>query len=411
MPSARTSAIQPEHFAKFGQLLRFLRQRAGLTQRELSIAVGYSESQLSRLEQNQRPPDEAVLAARFVPALHIEHEPAWAARLLQLGAISRAPGNASEPALAAQAPAPPSNLPLQLTSFIGREQEIAQVRRLIGQRRMVTLTGPGGTGKTRLALAVAVELAPDFADGICFVNLAPVTDPDLVASSIAQALGISVPASQPPLKWLNGRLRDRQLLLVLDNLEQVLDAAPQLTALLTDCPRLKILVTSRVILRLSGEQVYAVPPLPVPQKHNPEDWHDLLSYASVALFVQRAQASLPDFQLTESTAPVVAEICARLDGLPLAIELAAARINVLGLHALLARLNSRLGPLTGGPRDLPARQQTLRNTIDWSYRLLAPSAQVLFARLGVFVGGWKLGAAEQVCGPGDDSTIEVVDGM
>jgi peptide/nickel transport system substrate-binding protein len=254
-------------------------------------------------------------------------------------------------------------------------------------------------------------LLADFTGGVFFGNLAPVPDPALVPLSIAQTLGVGVLGAQLPLERLQDHLRDKQLLLVLDNFEHLLDAAPQLAALLAVAPGLTVLVTSRVVLRLSGEQEFPVPPLPVPDLQCLTGLEALSQVAAVALFIQRAQAAQPDFALTELTAPAVAEICVRLDGLPLAIELAAARSKVLQPGARLARLSSRLGLLTGGARDLPARQQTLRSTIDWSYRLLAAEEQVLFARLGVFVGGWTVEAAEEVCNAAGDLRFDLLDGL
>ena len=303
------------------------------------------------------------------------------------------------------------NLPIQLTTFIGRERDLAAVKLLLASTRLLTLTGVGGTGKTRLALQVATELLGEFGDGVFFVNLAPIPNPDLVALTIAQTLAVSVLSEQLLLERLKDHLRDKHMLLVLDNFEHLLEAAPQLTTLLAVAPGLTLLVTSRVVLHLSGEQELPVPPLAVPDLQQLPGVETLSQVAAVALFIQRAQAAQPDFQMTETTAPAVAEICVRLDGLPLAIELAAARSKVLQPAALLARLSSRLGLLTGGARDLPARQQTLRSTIEWSYRLLAAEEQVLFVRLGVFAGGWTLEAAEPVCNAAGDLPFDMLDGL
>jgi len=311
---------------------------------------------------------------------------------------------------------PRHNLPLQLTALIGRDEAIAAVIKRLrpagpSRARLLTLTGPGGTGKTRLALQVATQLQDEFAEGAFFVSLAPIPDPALVPLTIAHVLGVSVPAEQDPLERLHDHLQGKEVLLVLDNFEHLLNAAPALAALLASAPGLSLLVTSREVLRLSGEQEFAVPPLQVPDLGQLPDVAALSRVAAVALFVQRARAAQPGFQLTEMTAPAIAEICVRLDGLPLAIELAAARSKVLPPAALLARLNSRLGLLTGGARDLPARQQTLRAAIDWSHQLLAPGEQTLFARLAVFAGGWTLEAAEQVCNAGADLPLAVLDGL
>ncbi|HJT60009.1 MAG TPA: adenylate/guanylate cyclase domain-containing protein, partial [Ktedonobacteraceae bacterium] len=293
----------------------------------------------------------------------------------------------------------PNNLPIQLTSLIGREKEMAAIERLLAREdvRLLTLTGPGGTGKTRLGLQVAAEVSDRFQEGVYFVNLAPITDPALVIPTIAQTLDLKETGGQPPLDQLKTFLHERQLLLVLDNFEQVASAALYVADLLATCPRLKVIVTSRMVLHVQAEQEFAVPPLAVPDPKQLPNLVTLSQYEAVALFISRAQAARPEFQVTNANAPAVAEICARLDGLPLAIELAAARIKLLPPQALLARLNQRLVLLTGGARDVPARQQTLRNTIEWSYQLLNEEEQRLFRQLSVFVGGWQLSAAEALC--------------
>lgn len=299
------------------------------------------------------------------------------------------------------------NLPAQPNAIVGRGREIDNVCALLRRDdvRLVTLTGPGGVGKTRLALQLGAELAGSadgrFADGVVFVDLSPVSDTSLVASAILRALGLQEKGETPPRELLALVLRERATLLVLDNFEQVLDAAGLVRALLDAAPRLHVLVTSRAPLRLYGEREYPVSPLdlPDPQGVTPER---LTQYDAVRLFIERAQAARPGFAVDNASAPTVAEICTRLDGLPLAIELAAARVRLFAPQALLARLGNRLATLTGGPRDVPARQQTLRATIAWSYDLLSVGEQVRFARLAVFVGGFDVAAAEQVCGAGID---------
>ncbi len=304
---------------------------------------------------------------------------------------------------AAPAPMPsPSHrsLPAHSTPLVGRESETAEVCDLLQRDdvRLVTLSGPGGIGKTRLAVEVAERIEPEFPDGACFIPLATTSDPELVLPKIAEALGIPENIGLSPADALKEYLSGRQPLLVLDNFEQVVDASPLLADLLASCPGLKMLVTSRTLLRLSGEHDYPVPPLalPVPRKRYHSE--SVAKSGAVQLFVQRARATKPDFELTPENAAAIAEICMRLDGLPLAIELAAARVRVLPPRALLARLGSSLKLLTSGPRDLPERQQTLRSTIDWSYGLLAPDEQKLLARLAVFSGGCTLEAAGEVLG-------------
>jgi predicted ATPase/class 3 adenylate cyclase/DNA-binding CsgD family transcriptional regulator len=288
----------------------------------------------------------------------------------------------------------PHNLPIQLTPLIGREREVAAVQHLLHRQevRLLTLTGPGGSGKTRLGLQVAAECSDRFADGVFFVNLAPIRDPELVVSTMAQALGVKEAAGHSLLDLLSASLGEKELLLLLDNFEQVIGAAVEVATLLSRCPKLKVVVTSRAALHVRGEQEFAVPPLAVPDPKRLPDLMTLSQYEAVALFIARAQAVKPEFQVTTTNAPAVAEICVRLDGLPLAIELAAARLKLLPPPALLSRLEHRLQVLTSGAQDAPRRQQTLRNTIAWSYDLLDASEQRLFQRLSVFAGGCTIEA-------------------
>jgi predicted ATPase/class 3 adenylate cyclase len=290
----------------------------------------------------------------------------------------------------------PNNLPLQLTSFVGREEQIAEAERLLDRARLLTLTGPGGTGKSRLALRIAADLLPRYQDGAWFVDLSPATDPALVPAAAAKALGVPEAAGRPILDEVKEHLRHRELLLVVDNFEQVAEAGPVIEELLTTAPRLQTMVTSRVVLSLRGEQEYPVPPLP--------------EVEAVRLFCERAVAASPRFALTEENTPVVAEITARLDGLPLAIELAASRTKVLTPTQILARLERRLSILTSGARSLPERQRTLRAAIAWSYDLLDPVERRLFARLSVFTGGWTFESAEAVCDP-EALGVDALDGL
>jgi len=297
------------------------------------------------------------------------------------------------------ASAPNTNLPYQHVPLIGREEELRTLRRRLLQEGtdLLTITGPGGIGKTRLALQVAANLLDDFEDGVFFVSLASITNPDLVTATVTQALGLKAGENQPGVELLKRSLREKQILLVLDNFEQVIAAAPLLSELLSAARGLKILVTSRAVLHLYGEQEFNVPPLAVPDLNDLPTLETLARLPAVALFVSRAQAVTGDFQLTSDNARVVAEICVRLEGIPLALELAAARIKLFAPHALLAELSHRLTLSVQKSADVSPRHQTLRNAVAWSYQLLEPDEQALFARLGVFVGGFTLEATDAVC--------------
>jgi predicted ATPase len=309
----------------------------------------------------------------------------------------------------------PANLPVQRTAFIGREPQAAALRQLLSREevRLVTLTGPGGIGKTRLALQVASEVAGQFPGSVCFVALSAVRDPGLIASAIAQAAGVSETGNQPLQESLKEFVTSlsQPMLLLLDNFEHLVAAAPVLAQLLTIGPKLKAVVTSQAPLHIYGEHEFPVPPLALPNLNALPPVEELAGLPALALFVERARAVKPEFVLTRENAPAVAAICARLDGLPLAIELAAARIKLLSPSAMLARLESRLNLLTGGALDLPTRQQTLRSTVDWSYGLLNTSEQKLFRRLSVFSGGCTLEAAEAVCDTKGDLGLDILDGM
>ncbi len=307
----------------------------------------------------------------------------------------------------------PNNLPPQPTPFIGRDKEVAEVQTLLlgPDARLVTLLGPGGMGKSRLSVEVGAGLLDEFEDGVFFVSLSAISDAGLVASQIAQTLGIRETGGLSIIASLKDYLRDKQILLLLDNFEQVVDAAALVAELIAAAPQLRVLVTSREVLHLQGEQVFPVPPMSLPPVG--AQWSEaksrvplpsvseLSKYEAIALFVQRGQLVKPGFEITEQNASAIVEICIKLDGLPLALELAAARIRLLSPEAMLGRLDSKLKLLTGGARDLPERQQTLRSTIEWSYDLLDPGEQMLFRRLAVFVGGCTLEAAEAVCDVGN----------
>src|SRR3984893_16378030 len=310
----------------------------------------------------------------------------------------------------------PTNLPVQRTGFVGREKEVAAAKELLLRQdvRLVTVTGPGGIGKTRLAVQVANGLVEHFPGGTHFVSLSSLSDPTLIASVIVQTLGIREAGGQSPLEILKKNLQDSSrapMLLLLDNFEHLVQAAPTVAELLATGPNLKIMVTSRAALHVYGEHEFPVSPLALPDSRSVPSVQVLLQCPAVALFVQRAAAAKPDFELNRENASAVTEICARLDGLPLAIELAAARVKVLSPSSMLTRLSSRLQLLTGGSRDLPQRQQTLRAAMDWSYDLLSAAEQKLFRRLSVFVGGCNLEGVEAVCDTKGDLDFDLLDAM
>ena len=306
----------------------------------------------------------------------------------------------------------PNNLPLQPTPFIGREQVVTEARTVLAQPevRLLTLTGPGGMGKTRLGLQLAADLLDQFADGVYVVELAALTDPGLVPTAIGTVLGVEDEGGKMLRERLQEFLREKQLLLVLDNFEQIVDAAPVVAKLLAGCRDLKVLVTSRIRLGLRGERDFDVPSLALPDPQRLPSIDQMTQYDAVRLFVERAVEAKSNFEVTNANAPAVAEICVRLDGLPLAIELAAARVRMLPPQAMLARLKSRLPLLTGGARDLPERHQTLRGAIAWSHELLAADEQALFRRLAVFAGGCTLDAVAAVAA-GDELDFDIFDGL
>jgi predicted ATPase/class 3 adenylate cyclase len=305
----------------------------------------------------------------------------------------------------------PTNLPAELTSFVGREKELQEVKGLLELARLLTLTGPGGSGKTRLALRAASDVLDRFPDGVFLVELASITDPQLVPNVIASAVGTGELGPRDVMETLQIELRHRAALLILDNFEQVVEAATAVGALLAAAPKIRLLVTSRGPLRIQGEQEFSVPPLELPDPGQLRRPEDLTGYEASALFIERATAIDPRFTVDKRSGHAIVEICRRLDGLPLAIELAASRLRLMSPTGILERLDQALPLLVGGSRDLPDRQRTLRGAIGWSYDLLSPEMAELFRRVCVFAGGFTLAAAESVCNPDGELAVQTLDGL
>ncbi len=399
----------------FGRLLRRFRVAAGLTQAQLAERASLSARAVSDLERGVKRAPRRHTFDLLADALHLS--PADRAEFSRVINRARATPGGRHSASPATHVSPLGRDGLDmllepLTAFVGREHEVATLyaRLRDPETRLLTLVGPGGVGKTRLAIRVAEEARAAFANGVAFVSLAPVADPTLVLLTIARALGVPEAPGQPIGAALADALRGRDLLLVLDNLEHLPAAAPLIADLLATAAPVTALATSRAPLRVRGEHLHEVEPLSVPAPPFPSP-DALARYEAVLLFMKRAQEVAPDVALTHDTAPVVAEICWRLDGLPLAIELGAARARVLSPHDLLARLPDVLERATSAARDLPERQRTLRATLAWSYALLDADEQALFARLSVFVGGATLEAIEAVCSPTDDGSFDVLEGV
>ncbi len=393
----------------FARILRRARQEANLTQAALAERAGLSTRAVEHLEQGRGHPYRHT-AERLADALELRNE----ARVeFQLAATRkvRVPEHSIESRSDARQPRR-TNVLVPLTSFIGREREVRAVTDQLRSSavRLLTLIGPGGTGKTRLALAVAANTATGFPDGTFVVELAALADPELVPAAIASVLDVREAPGEAMVDTLQRRLADLDLLLVMDNFEHLLPGAHVIQSLLQGCPRLKVLATSRTPLGLYGEREFPVTPLSLPDLQH-GDVETIDGAESVRLFVERARANQPEFEINAANARTVGEICVQLDGLPLAIELGAARLRVLPPKALLNRLEHRLHILTGGTVDRPARHHTLRAMLDWSYDLLNPTEQVLFAQLAVFAGGWTLDAAEAVCTGDGQHSINVLDDL
>lgn len=403
---AEVDGVTSDDTQPFSEQLRRLRDAAGLTQEELAERAGLSVKAVSALERGrrQRPYPHTVRAL---------------ADALGLSEDERAELAGTLPKRERQADAAPAARPLlpgAPTSLIGREHELDDIVDVLrgGDARLMTLTGPGGVGKTRLALEAASRLSAELRGNVGFVPLAPLGDPSLVLPAVAQALGFTESGTTSARELLAARLASQQWLVVLDNVEHVLDSAPEIADLLAACPTLTILVTSRAPLRIRAEHEYLVRPLALPDLSHVPTVDEVAGASSVQLFVERARAASPDFELTQANCAAVAAVCRRLDGLPLALELVAARVRVLSPTELLARLDQLLPLLVGGSRDLPERQQTMRAAINWSYELLDPAERALFRRLSVFVGGWVLDAAEAAPVWGEiaaEDVIELLSGL
>ena len=381
----------------FGARLRSLREAAGITQEELAFRAGLSPNAVSALERGARKQPYPHTVRSLSEALELSEKE----RAALLAVVPARGGAASSDEGISPASPAVSALPHPATPLVGREQELRELSDLLTQQgvRLLTLTGIGGVGKTRLAVEVAQEASGLFPDGAAFVGLAPLADPSLVVSTVLRSLGVAEAQGRTPTEALIDHLKDKALLLVLDNLEHLLGVAPDVSALIDACPRLVVLATSRAPLRLRGEREYPVPPLALPSSTRSPSEEEILASPSGLLFVERAQATSPGFEITPENASSVAAICWRLAGLPLALELAAAKARFLDPVALLSRLDQALS--SAWARDLPERQRTMRSTLDWSHDLLSEPEQELFQRLSVFAGGFILEAAEAVGAAGN----------
>lgn len=376
-----TTITTPPAFRTFGEMLRHLRRRARLTQRELGIAVGYSEAHIARLESNQRTPDPAVVSGVMIEALSVHPQSDEATHFIALAEASR-DGHRNEQQAVPERP--PTNLRAQLTSFVGRQNEVIEVQRLLGVARLLTLTGSGGVGKTRLAVQVATELLPSFVDGVWVVPLASVRMAEGVNDAIALAIGVQPAGEHATLDELIQRMCDKHAMIVLDTCEHLIDACATVAVRMVQaCPKLTLLSTSREALSVPGEVTWQVPPM--------------RGEEAMQLFIERARTVRPDFELTKGEDALLVQLCQQLDGLPLAIELAASRLRLLSLEQIAARLDDRFGLLTSSNRLAPLKQQTLRTMMDWSYDLLSEGERRMLRRLSIFSADWTLDLAEAIC--------------
>ena len=398
-----------EAFGTFGGLLRHLRRQAQLTQQQLGLAVGYSSTMITRLENGDRLPDLATVKTLFVEALSLSPQSATAKRLVALAEKSRDLACAADMTFSSHQSVPKTNLPILLTPTVGREQELDAVCRILRSTRLVTFTGTGGVGKTRLAVEVGRHLLSRFPDGIWLVELAQVMDPALVPQVVAEVFGVKERSGQSATLALTAYLADKQPLVVLDNCEHLVTACATLAEqVLGGCPGVRILATSREALRVPGEVVWRVPSLTLPEPAARPSAAQLLECASAQLFVQQAAAAQPGFTLTDANAPAVAHICRRLDGIPLAIEMAAACLPGMTVDEMTTQLDQRFHLLTSGRRTALPRQQTLHAALEWSYQLLSELERLMLERLSIFTDGCMADAATAVCAGGSISDVDVL---